>query len=46
VDINTISGLMGYDRISALENELLSSDALRRKYGESERHYVVKSRKD
>ena len=46
VDIDTISGLMGYDRISALENELLSGDALRRKYGEGERHYVVKSRKD
>jgi len=31
IDIDTISGLMGYDRISALENELLSSDALRKK---------------
>ncbi len=41
VGMDTISSLMDYDRISALENDLLSSEELRRKYRDGERHYVV-----
>jgi 2-methylisocitrate lyase-like PEP mutase family enzyme len=43
VDMETITALMRYDRVSALENELLTADALARKYGDGERDYVVKS---
>lgn len=42
VGMETIADLMGYDRISAIENELLSDDALERKYHGGERHYVVR----
>lgn len=38
-----ITQLMGYERINALEAELLSSQTLARKYGEGARDYVVRS---
>ena len=41
VDIETITALMGYGRVSALENELLSEDALARRYRGDVRDYVV-----
>ncbi|HYF17736.1 MAG TPA: isocitrate lyase/PEP mutase family protein [Ramlibacter sp.] len=43
VDMETITALMRYERVSALENELLTADALARRYGDGEREYVVKS---
>ena len=44
VDMATITNLMHYERITALENEFLSDEALDRKYGEGARDYVVKGR--
>lgn len=44
VDMETITDLMHYERITALENSLLSGDALDRKYGAGQRDYVVKGR--
>jgi 2-methylisocitrate lyase-like PEP mutase family enzyme len=41
VGMDTFNSLMDYDRVSALENELLSSEELQRKYRDGERHYVV-----
>jgi 2-methylisocitrate lyase-like PEP mutase family enzyme len=46
VDMETITRLVGYERVSALENELLSAEALERKYGGAERDYVIHARKD
>lgn len=43
VDMETITSLMHYERVSALEQELLGDEALGRKYGDGERQYVVKS---
>jgi 2-methylisocitrate lyase-like PEP mutase family enzyme len=42
VGMDTFASLMGYERISALENELLSREKLERKYGSGERQYVVR----
>jgi 2-methylisocitrate lyase-like PEP mutase family enzyme len=46
VDMETITRLVGYERVSELENELLSAEALERKYGGAERDYVIHARKD
>lgn len=43
-DMETITGLMRYERITALENELLSGEALARKYRDGQRDYVVKGK--
>jgi len=43
VDMETITSLMHYERVSALEQELLDDEVLGRKYGDGERQYVVKS---
>lgn len=43
VDIETIAALMRYDRVSALEQELLSQELLDRKYGDEPRQYVIKA---
>ena len=43
VGMETITALMRYERVSALEQELLGDEALDRKYGDGERQYVVKS---
>lgn len=45
VGMETITALMGYERISALENEILSSEALHRKYRDGDRNYVVPEKK-
>jgi len=37
-----IADLVGYERIAALESELLSAEQLARKYQEGLRDYVVK----
>lgn len=42
--METITGLMRYERITALENELLGSEALARKYGDGQRDYVVRGK--
>lgn len=39
-----ITGLFGYERIAALENEFMLDEQLERKYGAGEREYVVRSR--
>jgi 2-methylisocitrate lyase-like PEP mutase family enzyme len=44
VSMETITGLMRYDRVSALENELLSAESLTRKYRDAQREYVVKDK--
>lgn len=44
VDMETITGLFGYDEVSRLENELLYEEQLDRKYGERDRDYVVRAR--
>ena len=41
VGIDTITALMGYERVSNLEKELLTEEALQRKYRDGERRYVV-----
>lgn len=38
-----IAGLVGYARISALENELLADEALEHKYRSGERDYVIRA---
>ncbi len=43
-DMETITGLMRYERITALENEFLGNEALTRKYGDGQRDYVVKGK--
>jgi 2-methylisocitrate lyase-like PEP mutase family enzyme len=43
VSMEMISTLMNYEAVSNLENELLSADTLRRKYGDAERDYVIRS---
>ncbi|MDB5732085.1 MAG: Carboxyvinyl-carboxyphosphonate phosphorylmutase, partial [Variovorax sp.] len=43
VDMETIAGLMNYDRLAALENELLTGESLARKYRDGERNYIVGS---
>ncbi|HEY0297020.1 MAG TPA: isocitrate lyase/PEP mutase family protein [Bordetella sp.] len=40
--IEEITDLVGYEHIAKLENELLSSEQLQRKYGSQARDYVVK----
>lgn len=42
VGMDTFASLMGYERVAALENELLSREKLERKYGDGERQYVVR----
>lgn len=42
--METITGLMRYERITALENEFLGNEALTRKYGDGQRDYVVKGK--
>jgi len=42
--METITDLMRYERISALENELLGTEALTRKYRQGQRDYVVRSK--
>jgi 2-methylisocitrate lyase-like PEP mutase family enzyme len=41
-DMEEITQLVGYARIAALENDLLSADELNRKYQSDERDYVVR----
>ena len=43
VGIETITGLMGYDRISQLEAEFLTDHQLEHKYGSGPRDFVVKT---
>lgn len=43
-DMEAITRLMGYDRVSALENELLSGDELERRYRGGRRDYVIRKR--
>ena len=44
VSMETITQLVGYDRVSRLENELLYDDQLDRKYGGGDRDYVIRGR--
>jgi hypothetical protein len=37
-----LTQLVGYDRIAALEQSLLTEEQLDRKYGTGERHYVIR----
>jgi 2-methylisocitrate lyase-like PEP mutase family enzyme len=46
VDMETITRLVGYEHVSALENELLSAEALERKYGAADRDYVIRAKSD
>ena len=41
VGMEELTRLVGYDRIAALEQGLLSEEQLERKYGSGERHYVI-----
>ncbi len=42
VGMETITGLMGYEQLSQLENDLLPDEELERKYQSASRDYVVK----
>jgi 2-methylisocitrate lyase-like PEP mutase family enzyme len=44
VGMEEIADLVGYARITQLENDLLSGEALQRKYGEGERDFVVRGK--
>ncbi|MEO8923318.1 MAG: isocitrate lyase/PEP mutase family protein [Caldimonas sp.] len=44
VDMETITRLVGYERITALENELLSAEHLEHKYQGTERDYVIRKK--
>ncbi|MEJ0070638.1 MAG: hypothetical protein WDO24_20150 [Pseudomonadota bacterium] len=42
VSMEELTQLVGYDRIAALEQGLLTEEQLERKYGGAERHYVIR----
>jgi 2-methylisocitrate lyase-like PEP mutase family enzyme len=42
VSMEELTRLVGYDRIAALEQNLLTEEQLERKYGDAERHYVIR----
>lgn len=42
VSMETITGLVGYEQVSRLENELLADEDLGRKYRDGDREYVVR----
>lgn len=42
VSMEELTQLVGYDRIAALEQSLLTEEQLDRKYGAGERHYVIR----
>jgi 2-methylisocitrate lyase-like PEP mutase family enzyme len=44
VSMETITQLVGYDKVSRLENELLFDDQLDRKYSGGDRDYVIRGR--
>jgi 2-methylisocitrate lyase-like PEP mutase family enzyme len=42
IDMEELTDLVGYRRINQLEQELVSSEQLERKYGADERDYVIR----